>query len=217
MNRMTRQQEEQTNNDNGHPALWPKTAFRPAERRDSRKIAELFRIASDGVADYIWSTLARPGEPLLDVGEKRYAREGTAFSYQNCVVVERGDQVIGMVHRFAMETDPGLPAGPQPDSEPDSVLRPYSELELPGSLYISGMALFPEFRGKGLGSTLLDLAKAHARSQQFPAISLVAFAGNTGAVRLYNRHGFKIIHRRRVHPHPLIHYVGDALLMACRP
>ena len=38
---------------------------------DSRRIAELFRIRSGGVADYIWRKLVTPGASLLDVGARR--------------------------------------------------------------------------------------------------------------------------------------------------
>ena len=56
--------------------------FRPAIREDSRKIAELFGIASGGVAEYVWGTLAPqyPGLTPLEIGERRYAREGGAPS-----------------------------------------------------------------------------------------------------------------------------------------
>lgn len=61
--------------------------FRPAEKSDCRAIAFLYSISSDGVADYIWTKLAQPGEDILDVGRRRYEREDTLFSYQNCTVV----------------------------------------------------------------------------------------------------------------------------------
>ncbi|MDP6107947.1 MAG: GNAT family N-acetyltransferase, partial [Candidatus Brocadiia bacterium] len=68
------------------------------------------------------------------------------------------DQAIGMMHAFAMpEPEPGGEA-------PDPVLRPYAELEVAGSLYIAGMALLPEHRGRGIGSWLLVLAKERARA-----------------------------------------------------
>ena len=38
--------------------------IRPARREDAGTIAALYRISSDGVADYIWSRLAEPGEAL---------------------------------------------------------------------------------------------------------------------------------------------------------
>jgi hypothetical protein len=72
--------------------------FRPATREDSRKIAELFRIASGGVVEYVWSTLAPeyPGLTPLEIGARRYARDEGAFSYRNCTVAELGGEVIGM-------------------------------------------------------------------------------------------------------------------------
>ena len=62
----------------------PDAVLRPARPDDCRRIAELFRIASDGVADYVWSRLQDdyPGHALIEIGERRYARENTAFSYR---------------------------------------------------------------------------------------------------------------------------------------
>lgn len=59
--------------------------FRPGRSSDARDIARLFQITSEGVADYIWSQLAEPGQDLLDVGTARYARDNVDFSYQNCL------------------------------------------------------------------------------------------------------------------------------------
>lgn len=70
-------------------------SIRPARKNDCRRIAELYRISSDGVADYIWTKLARPGEDILDVGRRRYEREGTLFSYENCKLVEARGSVVG--------------------------------------------------------------------------------------------------------------------------
>ncbi len=35
-------------------------------------ITTLYRISSDGVADYIWTKLAAPEEDILDVGQGHY-------------------------------------------------------------------------------------------------------------------------------------------------
>lgn len=43
--------------------------IRAARREDSRAIAELFLISSDGLAAYIWSKVAEPGETTLDERE----------------------------------------------------------------------------------------------------------------------------------------------------
>lgn len=185
------------------------TRFRRARVEDCAKIAALYSISSDGVADYIWRGLAGPGEEPLEVGERRYAREDTVFSYKNCVVAEHDGEVIGMLVAFPIE----LEESDGGESEEDPVLAPYGELERPGSFYVCGMALFPEHRGRGLGAAMLGLAREEARRRGLAKMSLIVFEQNAGAKRLYERHGFHEVDRRPVVPHELIRYTGDALLM----
>lgn len=182
--------------------------LRPATKPDCRIIAALYSISSDGVADYIWTTLAKPGEDILDVGQRRYERENSVFSYRNCMVVEKENRVIGMLVAFPMivEKNPD-------DNDIDPVLAPYSKLECDNSYYICGMAVFPEYRGNGIGSHLLNVAEEHAHEKRFRKLSLIVFEQNTGARRLYERYGYREIAREHVVPHPLIHYAGDAILM----
>ncbi|MDX1516253.1 MAG: GNAT family N-acetyltransferase [Woeseiaceae bacterium] len=181
-------------------------AFRPAVRSDSATIARLYSISSDGVADYIWTQLAEPGEDVLDVGRRRYERENTPFSYQNCTIVDCDGEVAGMLVAFPMHVDPSF-------READPVLAPYSLLEEDDSYYICGMALFPQFRGRGIGTQLLELAERHAAEKGFDKTSLIVFEQNAAARRLYERAGYREVRREAVVPHPLIHYTGDAVLM----
>lgn len=180
--------------------------FRPAVKNDCRTIAALYSISSDGVADYIWTRLAKPGEDILNVGQRRYEREDTAFSYQNCTMVAKDQQILGMLVAFPMYVDPE-------EQESDPVLAPYSKLEEDNSYYICGMALFPEFRQQGIGSSLLSLAEQHATDKGFTKLSLIVFEQNQGAWQLYARNGYRERARARVYPHPLIHHSGDAILM----
>jgi ribosomal protein S18 acetylase RimI-like enzyme len=97
-------------------------------------------------------------------------------------------------------------------AEPD-VLAPYSELEVPGSYYVCGVALVPEARGQGLGTAFMEIARSEARERELLTLSLLVFEQNVGAVRLYERLGYRVVDRRPVVPHPLIRYTGDVLLM----
>jgi GNAT superfamily N-acetyltransferase len=183
--------------------------IRAARREDSRTIAELFLISSDGLAVYIWSKVAEPGETTLDAGARRYARDGVAFSYQNCVLAELDGTIAGMAHSFPTDADPTA------EPEADPVLRPYAELEDYGSLYLSGIALFSEYRGRGIGTRLMAAVADRARSLNRPRVSLICFERNAGAMRWYRRLGFQEFARRPLVPHPLLHYPdGDAVLLA---
>lgn len=192
--------------------------FVPARKADAATIARLYQISADGVADYIWTTLAEPGEDPLAVGARRYAREGTAFSYENCTLAKVGDAVAGMLVAFPMHVDPE----PAPDPDRDPVLAPYARLEEDDSYYVCGVALFPPYRGRGIGKRLMLLAEEQARARGYAKLSLIVFEGNEIARGLYQRLGYREVARAAIVPHPLIHYSeGDALLMVkhldCRP
>jgi ribosomal protein S18 acetylase RimI-like enzyme len=185
--------------------------FREATKEDCYELARLFRSASGGIADYVWSTLAPkyPGLTPLEIGARRFTSEEGNFSYKNCVVAEQDRTVIGMLFAFPIEE------GQQADDEPaDPILKPYEELEIPGSFYICAMALLPGFRGRGAGKEMLSIARKQARERGFGTLSLLVFERNEGALRLYERNGFEVVDRAQVVPHELIGYTGDVLLMA---
>jgi ribosomal protein S18 acetylase RimI-like enzyme len=188
------------------------TTIRPARREDCGDIARLFLVSSDGLAEYIWQQVAEPGESLIETGRRRYAREGVAFSYQNCLVAEDSGRVVAMLHAFPM---PARDAAAENDREPpDPVLQPYAELEDPGSLYVSGLAVSEGARGRGLGRALMERARDRAETLGLPRISLICFEGNGPAMALYRRLGYVEVDRRPVVPHPLLPYAeGDALLL----
>jgi len=185
----------------------PGVNYRPARKEDCATIARLYSISSDGVADYVWTQLAEPGENILDVGRRRYEHEDSVFSYHNCTIAEVDGEIAGMLVAFPMQVDPRA----EPDTDP--VLAPFSRLEEDGSFYICGVALFEQFRGRKIGSHFMQLAESRARELGLNKTSLIVFEKNEGACRLYNRLGYREIKRETIVPHRLIHLDGDAILM----
>ncbi|MBT6884572.1 MAG: GNAT family N-acetyltransferase, partial [Rhodospirillaceae bacterium] len=87
------------------------------------------------------------------------------------------------------------------------------ELERAPSLYIAGIACYPEYRGQGIGSLLIQSFGVYYMNDNMAEYSLITFEENDASVRLYQRLGFEIVARRPIVPHDLIQYKGDALLM----
>ncbi len=191
------------------------TGFRAATPADARAIAELVDMSSEGVARIEWEAEAAetPGATPLDVGARIYAGERGDYSYRNCVMAEVAGEVAGMLLAFAMQPADPLNKAAAPPYDGTDVFAPYKYLEAPDTWYICGVALYPGYRGRGIGGQLLEIARRQAREHGYDQISLVAFEQNRGAVRLYRRLGYREIMRAPIVPHPLIHSSGDALLM----
>jgi len=105
------------------------------------------------------------------------------------------------------------PSDSDENAETDPVLAPYGKLEQYKSFYICGMAVFPEYRGMGIGTKFLEIAERKAKELNLTQLSLIVFEGNTGAKKLYERHGFRETARELIVPHELIRHTGYALLM----
>jgi GNAT superfamily N-acetyltransferase len=172
-------------------------AIRPARREDCFEIARLFLMASEGLAEHIWSRMAGPGESLIEAGARRCSGEAIACSYQNCFIAELAHTTVGMLNAFPMEEreDPD-------DMAADPVLRPFFiELRDYGSLFVSGVAVDPQHCGLGIGTWLL--ATAEQQAYGLTRLSLICLEQNERAMRLYSRLGFREIDRRPLIAHPV--------------
>lgn len=189
-------------------------SFRAATVEDARDIARLIAISSDGVAVIEWAEAAvTEGVEPLDIGERTYRNPDGEYSWRNCTIVEKDGEVAGMLLAFGMPKGKARDPRLRPTSDDANVFAPYMYLEEPDSWYVCGVALYPEHRGQGLGTQLMQLAGDQARQNGFEKVSLVAFAQNEGSIRLYQKLGYEIVDRAPIIPHPLIHYDGEALLM----
>ena len=185
--------------------------LRRATRKDARALAELIEYAGHGIPGYLWSRSAKEGQPPIEVGIERVLREEATFSYRNAVVAEVGGRVAAMMlaYRLPEHSDVNL------DELPD-FLRPLEELELkvPGTFYINALATYPEYRGLGLGTRLLEAAHALASEAGCSELSLEVFEQNEGAARLYERYGYREVARLPAVSHPIYPYDGDVKLMS---
>ena len=192
-----------------------KPTYRPAQADDSRFIAEMIDVSSDGIALIEWAQAAQAtgNRTALDIGAESYSSDEGDYSYRNCYLAERSGQLAGMLLSFAMHARETGEIVSAPPFDGTDVFAPYKYLEEPNSWYICGVAVTPEHRGRGIGRELMLIARKQAIKNGYDRLSLVVFEKNKTAVRLYQKLGYKVVKRAPVVPHPLIRCSGDALLM----
>jgi len=168
-------------------------AIRPATPDDAPTLADFVHFASEGLALRVWSKLAGPGGDAWAIGRERARRETGSFSYRNAFVLEAdGAAAAGLI---------GYPLPDQPVAiGPDlpATFVPLQELEnlAAGSWYVNVLAAYPEHRGQGLGTALLERARAIALKLGRPGLSIIVADANSGARRLYERCGYREVGRR---------------------
>ena len=159
--------------------------FRLATEADAPQLADLVNFAGEGLPLYLWQGLAEDGQDPWAVGRARQeakAREG------QIVVADLGDGAVASLTGYAI--------GPEPEPIGDdfpALFRPLQELEnqAPDSWYVNVLACYPQFRGQGIGAALLEIADRIGRAEGLPRMSVIVADTNTGARRLYERHGYE--------------------------
>jgi ribosomal protein S18 acetylase RimI-like enzyme len=163
--------------------------FRRARPADAAAMAELVNFAGENLPLYLWAKMAAPGQSAWEFGRLRAQREEGAFSWRNTVILEAKDgRVAGCLIGYP------LPERPEP-IPPDlpAMFLPLQELEnlASGTWYVNVLALYPEFRGQGLGTRLLAIADRIAADLGTKGLSIIVSDGNPGARRLYERRGYR--------------------------
>jgi ribosomal protein S18 acetylase RimI-like enzyme len=167
------------------PTIVP--SFRRAMPEDAGTLAEFVEFASEGLAVYLWTTIAGTGQDPWSIGRERVLSGAFGLSFQNAVLAELSGQPTAGLISYA------LPDTPQPISDKlPAMLVPLYELmnQVPGTWYVHVLAAFPEYRGRGLGSALLTVADDLAASARKSGLSLIVSDTNGGARELYERCGY---------------------------
>ncbi|MEM1362084.1 MAG: GNAT family N-acetyltransferase [Pseudomonadota bacterium] len=185
--------------------------IRQAEPSDAESLARLINLAGEGIPNWLWTRACIEGQTPLEIGIERAKRKTGGFSYTNALVAEAGGTPIGMVLSYAITEIPTE----NPDDLP-APIAPFVALEKlsANTWFINALAVFAEAQNRGVGSQLLAAAENLARVNGFDRVSIQVYAQNTGAVRLYERHGYMQVASDpvRLHPTPP-YYTGDVLLL----
>lgn len=74
-----------------------------------------------------------------------------------------------------------------------------------GELYLDSLAVFPEYRGRGVATALLRASIEKAKGLALPAVGLLVDKGNPNAERLYRSVGFGYVNDATWGGHPMKH------------
>jgi ribosomal protein S18 acetylase RimI-like enzyme len=190
-------------------------APRPATEADVPHLARFFIMATAGLMDAVYADLVAD-TPLEKCIEWRFMQLGSIRSYEYCLIAEEESHVTGMLYAFPISRLKEAPSDPRLTQRGLGFLAPVIELLHQinsSSYYISALAVYPAFRGSGIGRRLMAAATSEAQRLGSPELSLLSFEQNELATPLYQRLNFEIAARSRVIPHPLIRHTGDLLLM----
>ena len=169
--------------------------FRRATSDDAGALAEFVELASEGLAVYLWSTIAAGGRDPWEIGRARVRAETNPVFYGNAIVTDlAGQPAAGMISYPADRK-----AGPVSDELP-ALLVPLQELmnEATDTWYVHVLAAYAQYRGRGLGTAFLALADRLAASAGRAGLSLIVSDTNVGARRLYESCGYREVARRRM-------------------
>jgi ribosomal protein S18 acetylase RimI-like enzyme len=185
---------------NRQPA--PAIHLRPARREDAPQAAALIRLAMGEFADYFFG-----GNPLSpdEILRELFAQNGGRFSQTSGAIAEANGGPAGLLisyparrmFRLAMTTALQLLkaiglSGILRMARRALALANIREAN-PDEYYVSSLAVFPRFQGRGIGAQLLAYADERALREGLSKCSLIVDTQNRPALRLYQRMGYHIV------------------------
>ncbi|HCW34844.1 MAG TPA: GNAT family N-acetyltransferase [Staphylococcus sp.] len=177
--------------------------IRPAVKEDAEKLSELmFMIWHDMelplVVQNDKETVLRLLEQASVESEYRnhykhsqvYEVDGEVAGFLNCYSGTDEKQLEENWYNIAFKDSFKLEGTPLPEHEADN-----------GDLYIDSVAVFSEYRGRGIASKLIEDAIERAKERGFKQVSLNCEFDNEGAMKLYEKLGFKPSYVRKLSGH----------------
>lgn len=190
-------------------------SYRNGRKEDCTVLAKFINIASGGVIEYLFHDLIPDMKPVQVVAHNLSA-EDSYYSYKNAIVAECKQNLIGAslsypshFHRITEEMKNFFP------QDRLEHFKSFYSSRVEDSLLLNALCVDERFRGKGIGTQLINLTKKKAKEEDLEALSLMVLADNADAQRLYVRCGFKTLESVELKSHELIPHEGGCLLMKC--
>ncbi len=180
----------------------PALTIRPARPEDVDVASHVLHDSMGGLADYLYS-----GDPRHSVDRylaRMFQIGGHRFSWDRSFIAEADGRPVGMLlsypggelNRLQLAFILRLPELYR-WSAPHVLWRAAGLLNAPETdadeYYVSNIGILPEFQNRGFGAELMAFAEDQARAARLPKCGLAVDEDNRGAVRFYERLGYKIV------------------------
>ena len=167
--------------------------------------AHYINIAAEGAYRYAL------GRRFGNIVATAFALPGHDLSHENTVFAELNGIIVGMASGYTAEQhtrSSDIPLRQAPGNRAMRtiglwLIRVFYRIFSPhaeGDYYLHFLAVDEDFRGRGVGSALLDFMETRARAGGSARFSLDVSARNAGARRLYARRGLTVESTRPNHP-----------------
>lgn len=169
--------------------------IRAALPQDASFVAPLI---CDAMGDLIHKFTNGMPENAIVLFEHFFQMENNQYSYQNCQIALYEGISAGMIltydgGKLSVLREPFL-----------NYLQKYFQTNLDaiedetqaGELYIDCLAVLPVFRGKSIGSALINAAIEKSKQLSLSNTGLIVDLNNENALRLYEYIGFKKMHQK---------------------
>ena len=175
-----------------------KIFVRNAKTSDAGDFARLIYLSAPSFFPVLY------GRNMKSIMQNLFKEKNNLFSYQYTQVVETNNKVLGIILNYNWHIKPKM------DLTTGMKMLKYMHINfvkkipvflktrdvvglLPkGSYYISNVAVYPEYRGRGVGKKLFFEAEKNARKAGADMIALDVETDNFKAIAIYKKNGFVI-------------------------
>lgn len=189
--------------------------YGPAQPDDISTLAALISTASEGVVDFLFHDLV-PGVQPVQIVAHSLQRTGSPYSHESVIVGRDAGGIAGMSlsylskhHAITDEMRQFLPA------DRLAHLEHVYAANVADSWFLDALCVVESHRRRGIGEELIRLTRERAVANDCKCVTLVVFADNEPALRLYRRTGFKVVRHIAVQPNDFIAHSDGCLLLSC--
>ena len=180
--------------------------IRRARKEEAAQIAELFMLAWP--VEEILESNGLTYEQLHESMTAIAAAEETIYSYENTIVAEVDGMVVGAMCAYDGADYQRLKQPIVDVLGADSGFALLKETEA-GEFYLDSVGVLPEYRGRGIASSLFEVQCERAASLGHKVAGLIVDADKPQAEALYARLGFTYLDDKDFFGHTMKHMVRN--------